>query len=137
MTEMATQAPATGPRDAAQARIKRRYAAERRFKWICLGALAIAGIFLVVLLASIVSRGYTAFVTTEIELPITFDPELVDADAPRDGNYRLMVVNALQQELPNVEQSDLRKLLGLVSNGAFRKLQSMVAQDPAVVGTFL
>ncbi len=135
MTEMATQTPAAGPRDAAQARVKRRYAAERRFKWICLGALSIAGIFLVVLLTSIVSRGYTAFVTTEIELPITFDPELVDAEAPRDGNYRLMVVNALQQEIPDVGQSDLRKLLGLVSNGAFRRLRSMVTQDPGVVGT--
>jgi len=136
MTDMATNATLDGKANAAQARVRRRYAAERRFQWICLAALGIAGIFLVVLLVSIVERGYTAFVTTELQLPITFSPEYVDAANPAAGNYRMMVVSSLQQEFPDVTTtSDMRKLLGLVSNGAFLKLRDMVANDPSIVGT--
>ena len=68
MTDMATNTSIVGKGNAAQARVRRRYARERRFQWLCLSALAVAGIFLVILIGSIVSRGYTAFVTTDIEL---------------------------------------------------------------------
>jgi phosphate transport system permease protein len=120
----------------AQVRIRRRYAAERRFQWLCLGALAVAGIFLIILLVSIVSRGYSAFVTTELELSITFSPDLIDAQDPAAGNYRMIVAQALQEQFPGIDgTSDLRKALGLISNGAYLDLKRMVTDDPSLIGT--
>ncbi len=136
MTDMATNTSIVGKGNAAQVRVRRRYARERRFQWLCLSALAVAGIFLVILIGSIVSRGYTAFVTTDIELAITFNPDLVDPESPSSGNYRMMVVQALQKQFPDVtDTSDLRKMLALLSDGAFIKLQRMVEADPSLVGT--
>ena len=136
MTDMTTDATASAKKDAAQVRVRRRYAAERRFQWICLGALGVAGIFLAILLASIVSRGYSAFVTTDLELAVTFSPDHIDPADPAGGNFRLIVVEALQKQFPDVtETSDLRRLLGLVSNGAFRELRRMVTDDPSLIGT--
>jgi phosphate transport system permease protein len=136
MTDMATNATAAAKKDMAQVRVRRRYAAERRFQWLCLGALAVAGIFLVILLISIVSRGYSAFVTTELELSITFSPDLIDAADPSAGNYRMIVAQALQERFPAIDgTSDLRKALGLVSNGAYLDLKQMVTDDPSLIGT--
>ncbi len=135
MTDMATNTSIVGKGGAAQARIRRRYGRERRFQWICLAALAVAGIFLVILIGSIVSRGYTAFVTTEFELAVTFSPDLIDAEDPSDGNYPMVLVQALQQQFPDVtEGSDLRKLMGILSSRSALMLQRMVEADPSLVG---
>jgi len=136
MTDMATNATATAKKDMAQVRVRRRYAAERRFQWLCLGALAVAGMFLIILLVSIVSRGYSAFVTTELELSITFSPDLIDAQDPAAGNYRMIVAQALQEQFPGIDgTSDLRKALGLISNGAYLDVKRMVTDDPSLIGT--
>jgi phosphate transport system permease protein len=133
---MATNATASAKKDMAQVRVRRRYAAERRFQWLCLGALAVAGMFLIILLVSIVSRGYSAFVTTELELSITFSPDLIDAQDPAAGNYRMIVAQALQEQFPGIDgTSDLRKALGLISNGAYLDLKRMVTDDPSLIGT--
>lgn len=76
MTERAsiprTPAP-TDWRDAAhQRRMAKRYAAERRFRWLGLGAVLMSAGFLVVLLVSMLSAGISGFVQTQIALPIDF-----------------------------------------------------------------
>mgnify|MGYP003137250785 FL=1 len=54
--------------------IKKRYAAERRFKIYGLSAIAIALMALVVLGYSIISKGYSAFFQTYVQMEIFFDP---------------------------------------------------------------
>ena len=123
----------SGP--AAQARLRRRYARERRFKLMCLGALGVAAIFLVVLIGSIVSRGWSGFLVTQMELTVTYSPDLIDADSPRDGNFRMIVVEGLQQEFPEAtDRSAMRALLGLVSNGGFIAVRNAVVDDPMLIG---
>mgnify|MGYP002401572991 CR=1 FL=1 len=136
MTEMTANPPAAiHSGKAAQARLRRRYGAERRFRLICMGTLAIAAVFLVILIGSIVLRGWSGFLATEMELTVTLDPAQIDAANPAQGNYRTIVVDALQREFPDVtSRSDIRALLGMVSNGAFVKLQNMVTADPSLIG---
>jgi len=123
----------SGP--AAQARLRKRYARERRFKLMCLAALGVAAIFLVVLIGSIVSRGWSGFLVTQMELTVTYSPEMVDASNPADGNFRMIVVEALQKEFPEAtDRSSMRALLGLVSNGGFLAVRNAVVDDPSLVG---
>ena len=81
MTEAAnmsadTSATASGRRktdwmgDAMQKRIARRYAAERRFKWMGLGAVALSSLFLAFLLVVMVGNGAKGFISTEATLTV-------------------------------------------------------------------
>ena len=120
---------------APRAGLRRRYARERRFRRLCLGALSLAALFLVVLLGSIVTRGWSGFVATEIRLEIAFDPARIDAGNPRDGDYRRLVLDALLAHFPEARsRGDRRALLRLVSRGAPARLERMAVADPALIG---
>ncbi len=63
--------------------LKRRYAAETRFRWYGIAAILFGLLFLAIMLVTIVGKGYTSFMQTSVLLPITFDaavikPEKVD-----------------------------------------------------------
>jgi len=120
---------------AADARLRRRYAREFRFKVIAIGALVLTALFLVGLLGSIVSRGWSGFITNEVRLDVHFSEEHVSVEDPGSGNVRLIVIEALQRVIPNAtERSDMRALLGLMSNGAFIEIRNMVRDDPSLIG---
>ena len=126
----------------AVARTRRRYRAERRFRAIGLAAIVTALGLLVLLLTTIVLRGYTAFVQTTIRLDIAFDESVIDPDGVRNpealarANYAELVNNALYERFPDVqERRDRRALRGLLSTGAPLQLRQMVVDDPALIGT--
>lgn len=122
-------------------RLKKRYAAERRFRVACVGALTVAIAFLAILFFSIVANGYTAFTQTYVGLDITFDPEIIDPEGTREpqtlaeANYNLLVRESLARRFPEVTgRSERRELAGLISSGAPFELQEMVTDDPALIG---
>src|SRR3546814_21147594 len=57
---------------AMQRRIRRRYAAERRFRLIGLGAVLLSAAFLAFLLITIMANGLRGFTQTEVRLDIDF-----------------------------------------------------------------
>src|SRR5690606_30469441 len=65
------------------AHVKRRYAAERRFRMYGVAAILTALGFLVFLFASIVGNGWTAFQQTKIGLDVTFDQSVIDPKGER------------------------------------------------------
>jgi phosphate transport system permease protein len=87
MSDATLEAYATSSRraDAAQRRLRRRYAAERRFRIYGAVAIATALLGLAVLLLSLVSRGYSAFTQHLVTLDIHFDPELLDPEGTRES----------------------------------------------------
>ncbi len=122
--------------------LKRRYAAERRFRFYGLTAIILALGFLSFLFISIVSKGYTAFQQTYVQLAIDFDSEMLDPDGSRDpqtlatANYEGLVKAALRAEFPEVsERWERRSLYGLVSSGAAFQLRDLVLQNPSLVGS--
>ena len=68
MSEMTADTPRGGARtrELVAAGIARRYRAERRFRLFGLVAIVSALVFMVLLFVSIVGKGYTAFVQTEV-----------------------------------------------------------------------
>jgi phosphate transport system permease protein len=128
--------------DVVERRLRRRYAAERRFRFACGAAIVTAILFLGVLFSSIVSKGYTAFVQTFVGLDVYFDPEIIDPTGDRDpddlrmANYGLIARNSLREIFPDVAgRSEIKELSGLVSSGAGFELQELVETDPGLIGT--
>ena len=127
---------------AVAARLKRRYAVERRFKALGIGAIVLALGFLATLLVTVVGNGITAFVQTQIRLEIAFDPDVLGVDAKADvealarANYPAAIRAALTRLFPAVEgRSQLRQLDALISSGAETSLRKLVMADPTVLGT--
>jgi phosphate transport system permease protein len=141
MTEAAQAMPARIGKVDAQARLRRRHAAERRFKFYGIAAIAVALLVLVVLLGSIVSKGASAFFQSVVALEISFDADVIDPDGTRDpaalsgANYAALVKRSLQTAFPDVSQRrDKRELAALVSSGAGFQLRRMVLEDPSLIG---
>jgi phosphate transport system permease protein len=125
--------------------LRRRYAAERRFRWYGLAAISVGLIFLVVMLASIIGKGYTSFLQTSILLPITFDAQVIDPQDRRDtdpsvlvkANYPQLARDALAQKLGISldDKPQIAALRGFVSDGVRTQLRDMVVADPSLIGT--
>ena len=69
---------------AASALVKKRRAAEWRFRAYGIAAIAFCFLAILVLFSSIISKGYSAFQQTHITLPVTFDASAIDPDGKKD-----------------------------------------------------
>ena len=127
--------------DAARARIKARYRAESRFRFYGLAAIGITALFLVVVLADIVIKGYPAFTQNVMVMNITVDPAEIDPKGSRNpddiraGDFQALVRNWLRAEFPDAkDRIQRRQLDGLLSSGAGDYLRSRVVADPSLIG---
>jgi phosphate transport system permease protein len=123
-------------------RLKKRHRAERNFRLLCLAAVGVGVGFLALLFFDIISKAYTAFFQTRIQLEIYFDPAVLDPAGTGDpqalatADYAQLWRAALLERFPEVSgRSQRRELNGLVSTGATYQLQDMAIADPALVGT--
>ncbi|MCF7977793.1 MAG: phosphate ABC transporter permease PstA [Chromatiaceae bacterium] len=139
------------PREIVEASLKRRYATERRFRLFGASAVVLGLSFVLILFVSIVSKGYTAFFQSYVELPVAFDVELIDPSGKlaeggldeieiarqlRSVNFLKLARDALRAEFPEVTgRTQRRSLDALLSPGAPLQLRQMVTSDPAVIGS--
>jgi phosphate transport system permease protein len=72
MNELSARAPTDWNGEAMRQRIRRRYAAERRFRWLGLGAVLLSAAFLAFLLMTMLGNGIRGFTQTEVRLDIHF-----------------------------------------------------------------
>jgi len=128
--------------DIVNASLQRRYAAEKRFCLLGMGAVMLSLLFVAILFIDIVGKGYTAFQQTYIRLPIRFDPALIDPtdsrapDTLAQADYRKLVRTALTTRFPEVSgRRDKRALYQLLSPGAPQQLRERVLADPGLIGT--
>lgn len=119
----------------AQRRVRRRYGAERRLKLLGLGAIAMALTLLSVLILSLISVGYTAFVQTHVTVPVFIDASKIDADDPFKGNYRAITRDAFLKVLGDIENKrDRRTAAKMLSRGASLMVRDSVVDDPSLKG---
>jgi phosphate transport system permease protein len=123
-----------------QARIARRYRAERRFRRFGLAALSIAGAFLLFLLFSVISKGYTGFLATEVKLAVPFDEFALGIDPTQiatpagqaaidRADFRSAVAQA-SSSLPVAAGAAER----LLSDGAWLSLRDALREDMSRLG---
>ncbi|MGD8581502.1 MAG: DUF3333 domain-containing protein, partial [Gammaproteobacteria bacterium] len=128
--------------DIVRAGLEKRYRREARFRRMGLGAIIMGLIFLSMLFISIVSKGYTAFWQTYVQLEIYLDESVIDPDGTRDpavlsaANYGGVVKKSLRDMFPEVTgRRDKRTLYGLVSTGASYRLHDYVTANPEQIGS--
>ena len=144
MTDAALVAPVGKLRrpDLSETRIRRRYAAERRFRLYGILAIGFAVFMLGFLAITVVAQGYTAFWQTRIALDVNIDPAKVDPQNTRlpeslaQGDYQAVVRDSLRGLFPEVDsRADRKALNDFLSNAAGDDVRDMVLANPALVGT--
>ncbi len=127
--------------DAVSKGLKRRYAAERRFKAYGILAIAFAMGMLGLLFTTIVSKAIPAFTQTMINLEITLYPQDIDPAGTRErqalssANYRKVIRQAYYDLFPDVtSRRDRRELFDMISPGAVYEIRDMVMANPNLIG---
>ncbi len=93
--------------------VRKRYAAEARFKFYGILALTLAVAFLVFFFVDIIGKGYKAFVQTQVKAEIAYTEESKD--------FALMAVS--------------EPMSYIVSRGVLRVIPRQMEKDPALLGT--
>ncbi|MCL6251180.1 phosphate ABC transporter permease PstA [Altererythrobacter sp. KTW20L] len=121
-----------------EARLKKRYAAERRFKALGLGAVGFSILVLVFLLGTMLLNGIGGFQRTVFEVPVDFSRmSLTVLDSGNEGAK----MRALQaQGLPEIVQFAAEETLGeegaaQVNPLAWRDVASELIADPSLLRT--
>ena len=122
---------------AMQRRLRRRYAAERRFKLFGLGAVTLSAAFLVYLLATMLGGGIGGFTRTEVRLPIDFAALnlAVSRDQLSGRGANLALASAGLEEQVSVAAI---KAFGpdadaLIADSAWINVRDAVKADPAML----
>lgn len=142
MTDSTAPMPALRRADLSEERLKRRYAAEKRFRAYGLTAIFAALAILGILIGTIVWNGHTAFVQTHLAVPVYLDPEIIDPQGSNDAtvlqraDYQGLLKTSLRERFPEVTgRRDRIKLYGILSNGAGFDVRNRVLADPSIIGT--
>lgn len=127
--------------DAVKRGLKKRYAAEKRFKFYGISAVAIAIGFIAILFGTIITNGLPAFSETVIKLEVNISEEIIDPSKERDpaviasANYRKIIFDDFRALFPEVTaRRDKRDLTRILSSGASFELQRLVTEDPSLIG---
>lgn len=118
-----------------QGRIRRRYRAERNFRFLGLFALALAASFLVFLLVDIIGKGWTGFLRTEAKVAITFDPAALNLtpqtfETP-EGRQQVMTSDFQTLVL---EAGEAQFGPGVLSEGAWLEARDYLVENPSALG---
>ncbi len=117
------------------ARLKKRYAAEKRFRFYGVAALLITTLFLAYLLLDIARKGWPAFFEHKAIISVTLDPAKLDAVTPANSDFAALVKDTWRAQFPDLtSRTDKKKLNALLSQDASEDLKAMVTADPTLVG---
>ena len=143
MTDTAATPAITAPAAVAASavRVRRRYAAERRFRFYGVAALVIAASFVAVLLTDVVTKAIPAFTETRVMLDVPVTAEVVDPKGTLDpkvivtADFNALVRGALHSKFPTVSsRTDRKALNGILSSGAADALQRQIVADSTLIG---
>ena len=147
MTDISAVAASGASLLAPDAQVRRRNAAEARFRAYGLGAIVLALLALGWLLWSILSGGLPAFRQTVLDINVTLDASRLDKEGTGDRaviskttttTYAKFLAEGLRataadRGIATVGVDD-KELSGLISQESAATLRRMVLADPALVG---
>jgi len=118
-----------------QKSLKRRRAAERRFRTFGLCAVCLGLVALLFMLGQIIYLGAGAFQQTYVQLDIRYDADVlgidvIDEESLSFANFDALIKNSLKKEFPAVSgRSQNRELYGLVSMAAGYELRDRLSRN--------
>ena len=124
-----------------QQSLKKRYRAEKRFRFFGFMSIWVGVIALALLFVEIFGSGIGGFQQTHIQMTVKFDPEILeisdatDKDQIRNGFYDGVIREALRDRFPDAtSRTDKRDLYSLISIGAAFELRDQLAAHPDLLG---
>ena len=109
--------------------LKKRYSAEKRFRFFGISSIILALLFLCILLINIFTNGLSAFSRTEILLKINFNekkiginPSSTDKEI-KQANFDEILQEALLSLAPDVQELKQAELIDLVSIDATSEIK--------------
>jgi phosphate transport system permease protein len=140
MTEVTAPNPRRMPTDwkdeAMQQRIRRRYASERLFRMVGLGAVLLSAAFLAFLLVTMVANGARGFTQTEIRVDIDFpksalfiDPATLEGFGAEDALAGADIDGTVQTAM----QEQYGDAGGLLSDAAWLRVRDAIMDDPSIL----
>ncbi|WP_250461664.1 phosphate ABC transporter permease PstA [Microbulbifer litoralis] len=127
-------------RERIERRLASRHLKEKIFRGLGIASIAFGVLAVAILFADIIAKGSGAFVQSDIQLEITYDPavlgiEQVDQESLTWANFTGVIREALRERFPDVSgRAEKRELYSLVSTGAPFALRDRLAADPELLG---
>lgn len=119
-----------------QARLKKRYASERRFKAFGATALAVTTAFLLYLLVDIGSKAWPSFIEHRVVVSVNLDVARIDKTDIAAADFAGLIKDAWRGQFPELtSRSDRKKLGSLLSQQASDDLKQQVMANPDLIGT--
>jgi phosphate transport system permease protein len=110
--------------------LKARNSSEKRFRGVGIFAIGLSFFFLLFLMYSIFSNGFSGFSQTQIRLKVTF----TEAET-KSGNFGKIVRDSLDRTYPDAKSYSERKdLYGLVTVDSRFILQNKFKDNPKLIG---
>lgn len=116
---------------------QKRYRAERRFRLYGKCAIGLALISLVLLLATVIERGWKGFYSTQVRVTVMMDESVFGKDAAswKYADTAPLLKAALLKKFPDVtERRATRELVGLLSTNVTLEMRQALMKDPALLG---
>jgi phosphate transport system permease protein len=136
--EASPRRPTDWKTESMQRRIRRRYAAERRFRLLGLAAVLLSAAFLAFLLVAMLGQGWRGFTRTEIRIEVDFPAIALPLTpaAVRDGDADRLLANA---GLEDATIAAAERALGpggdrLLSEAAWLTMREAIRDDPSILG---
>jgi phosphate transport system permease protein len=131
-------APTDWKADAMQRRIRSRYAAERRFRMLGLGAVLLSAAFLAFLLITMVGNGIRGFTQAEVRLPIDFRKSAIFLDPATLQGFGAEAALAGADIDGAVRAAATAHYgpagAGMLSDTAWLRVRDAIRADPAMLG---
>ena len=132
MSEVRTPTDWSG--EAMQQRIRRRYAAERRFRMVGLFAILLSAAFLAFLLITMMGNGLRGFTQTELRVEIDFPSSALVADPDSFGAAAALPAADIEAAVAEAAAAQYGEDgARYLSDSAWLEVQQKIAEDPAVL----
>ena len=106
---------------------------EIRFRWFGKFAIGISLAFLFVMVGSILLKGKSAFVSSDIAITIDLGPDNVDKNNINETRFDALVKKSLRQTFPNVKSRKEKKKLPPIK----KKFKNYLFQQASIFIRFL
>lgn len=137
MSDPIIRQPTDWTSDTMQRRIKRRYAAERRFRFLGLASVGLSVMFLAFLLFTMISDGWRGFTQTEIAVPVNFvaAPIMLDPATLKGPEGEQQLASA---DFEGVADFAATQAFGpegpeMLSDSAWLAIRDAVKDDPSIL----
>ncbi|MCW3836251.1 phosphate ABC transporter permease PstA [Sphingomonas canadensis] len=131
------RAPTDWKAEAMQKRIRRRYAAERRFKLMGLAAVVLSAAFLAFLLATMAANGARGFMRTEVALEFDFPALALPVDRAQlstPGADLALAGAELENVVKGAASAAYPGPVPLISDNGWLTVRDAIKADPGILG---